>query len=197
MQDLLSHVQANPKKVKQYMAGQGTVPFTVNTMIGSLTKFETTLVPFDGDGPAIAALQGGHVDIGFIASGAAIEHVRAGRLKALGVLSDKPFQGIAPMTDAPSLKALPKYLPWGSWYGVFVRKETPDDVKAKLVAAFKKAGDNPKYREMMQGRGTTMLNISGAEAEAFIKKWQSTTAWLYQGAGTAKVDPGTLGIAKP
>ena len=197
MQDLLSHVQANPKKVKQYMAGQGTVPFTVNTMIGSLTKFETTLVPFDGDGPAIAALQGGHVDIGFIASGAAIEHVKAGRLKALGVLSDKPFQGIAPMTDAPSLIRLPKYLPWGSWYGVFVRKETPDDIKAKLVAAFKKAGDNPKYRQLMEGRGTTMLNIGGAEAEAFIRKWQSTTAWLYQGAGTAKVDPAKLGIPKP
>jgi tripartite-type tricarboxylate transporter receptor subunit TctC len=197
MQDLLSHVQANPKKVKQYMAGQGTVPFTVNTMVGSLTKFETLLVPFDGDGPAIAALQGGHIDIGFIASGAAIEHVKAGRLKALGVLDNKPFQGIAPMTDAPSLKTLPKYLPWGSWYGVFVKKETPEPVKARLVAAFKKAGDNPQYRKMMEGRGTTMLNLGGAEAEAFIKKWQSTTAWLYQEAGTAKVNPATLGIPKP
>lgn len=197
MQDLLSHVQANPKKVKQYMAGQGTVPYTVNTMIGSLTKFETIQVPFDGDGPAIAALQGGHLDIGFIASGAAIEHVKAGRLKALGVLDNKPFQGIAPMTDAPSLKALPKYLPWGAWYGVFVKKDTPEPVKAKLVAAFKKAGDNPQYRKLMEGRGTTMLNLGGADAEKFIKKWQSTTAWLYQNAGTAKVDPATLGIAKP
>lgn len=196
-QDLLSDVQAKPKTIKQYMAGQGTVPYTVNAMLSSLTKFETTLVPFDGDGPAIAALQGGHVDIGFIASGAAIEHIKAGRLKALGVLDNKAFQQISPMTDAPSLRALPKYLPWGSWYGVFVRKETPDDVKAKLVAAFKKAGENPKYREMMQGRGTTMLNLGGAEAEAFIRKWQSTTAWLYQSVGAAKVDPATLGIPKP
>lgn len=197
MQDLLTHVQANPNKVKQYLAGQGTVPFTINAMMNSLTKFETIKVPFDGDGPAIAALQGGHVDIGFIASGAVIEHVKAGRLKALGVLDNKPYQNIPPMTDAPSLRGLPKFLPWGSWYGVFVRKETPDDVKAKLVAAFKKAGDNPKYRDMMTGRGTTMLNISGAEAEAFIKKFQSTTAWLYQDAGVAKKNPAELGIAKP
>lgn len=40
-QDLLSFVQANPNKVKQYLAGQGTVPFTMNAMIGTLTKFET------------------------------------------------------------------------------------------------------------------------------------------------------------
>ncbi len=197
VQDLVSFVQSNPNKVKQYLAGQGTVPFTMNAMISTLTKFETIKVPFDGDGPAIAALQGGHVDIGFIASGAAIEHVKAGRLKALAVVDSKPFQQIAPITDAPSLKNITKYLPWGSWYGVFVRKETPDDVKAKLVAAFKKAGDNPAYRKMMEGRGITMLNISGAEVEAFIKKFQSTTAWLYQSAGAAKVDPATLGIAKP
>lgn len=197
MQDLLSFVQANPKKIKQYLAGQGTVPFTVNAMMNSLTKFDTIKVPFDGDGPAIAALQGGHADIGFIASGAVIEHVKAGRLKALAVLSDKPYQNIPPMTDAPSLRGLPKYLPWGPWYGVFVKKETPDDVKAKLVAAFKKAGDNPKYRQLMESRGTTMLNIGGAEAEKFIQKWQSTTAWLYQDAGVAKKNPAELGIPKP
>jgi tripartite-type tricarboxylate transporter receptor subunit TctC len=196
-QDLMSFVEKNPNKVKQYMAGQGTVPFTVNAMMGTMTDFKTLMVPFAGDGPAIAALQGGHVDIGFIASGAAIEHIKAGRLKALGVLDSKAFQGIPPMTDAGSLRGITKYLPWGSWYGVFVRKETPDDVKAKLVAAFKKAGENKQYRDMMTSRGTTMLNIGGAEAEAFIKKFQSTTAWLYQGAGVAKKNPAELGIAKP
>lgn len=196
-QDLLSHVQANPNKVKQYIAGQGTVPFTVNAMINNLTKFDTIKVPFDGDGPAIAALQGGHIDMAFMASGSVIEHIKAGRLKALGVLSDKPYQGIPPMTEVPSLKALPKYLPWGSWYGVFVKKETPEPVKAKLVAAFKKAGDNPQFRQLMESRGTTMLNISGVEAQSFIKKFQSTTAWLYQDAGVAKVSPADLGIAKP
>ena len=79
MQDILSFVQANPRRVRQYLSGIGTVPFTVNLMISSLTRFETIMVPFDGDGPAIAALQGGHLDIGFLTSAAAIEHVRAGR----------------------------------------------------------------------------------------------------------------------
>ena len=65
------------------------------------------------------------------------------------------------------------------------------------MAAYKKAGDNPKYRELMTGRGTTILNIGGAEAEAFIRKWTSTTAWLYQEVGVAKVDPAKLGIPKP
>ena len=166
-------------------------------MVNTLAKFETIRVPFDGDGPAVAALQGGHIDMAFMASGPVIEHIRAGRLKALAVFDDKPYQGIQPVTQVPALNGITKYLPWGPWYGVFVRKETPDDIKAKLVAAFQKAGANPKYRELMEGRGTNILNISGAEAEAFIKKFTSTTAWLYQAAGTAKVDPEKLGIPKP
>lgn len=197
MQDILSFVQANPRRVRQYLSGIGTVPFTVNLMISRLTRFETLMVPFDGDGPAIAALQGGHLDIGFLTSAAAIEHVRAGRLKALGVLSDQPFQGIAPMTNAPSLAGLPRFLPWGAWFGVFVRREVPDAAKARLVAAFREAGNNPDYRRMMEGRGNTMLNLGGDEAQRFINRWTSTTAWLYQDAGQARVNPETLGIPRP
>jgi len=193
--ELMADAQASPGKIKQYMAGTGTVPFTLNAMINSLQKFPVTNVPFDGDGPAIAGLQGGHIDVGFIASGAVIEHVKAGRLRAIGVLAKGPYQGIPPLTE--TLPGLDKFIPWGSWYGVFVRKETPDPVKARLVEAFRKAGDNPKYRELMEGRGATMLNLGGAEAQAFIDKWQSTTAWLYQSVGAAKKDPATLGIPKP
>jgi hypothetical protein len=49
----------------------------------------------------------------------------------------------------------------------------------------------------MENRGTTVLNIGGAEAEAFIRKWQSTTAWLLQDTGAAKKNPAELGIPRP
>ena len=58
-------------------------PYMVNAMVNTQTKFPVINVPFDGDGPAVAALQGGHIDMAFMASGPAIEHVRAGRLRAV------------------------------------------------------------------------------------------------------------------
>lgn len=193
--ELLADTQANPGKIKQYMAGTGTVPFTSSAMVNSQTKMPVTNVPFDGDGPALAALQGGHIDYGWIASGAAWEHVKAGRIRAIAVLGETPYNNIPPITN--DLPKLEKYLPWGSFYGVFVRKETPDPIKARLVEAFKKAGANPKYKELMEGRGTTMLNLGGADAQKFLNKWQSTTAWLYHEVGAAKKDPASLGIPKP
>ncbi|MDP3798736.1 MAG: tripartite tricarboxylate transporter substrate binding protein [Polaromonas sp.] len=193
--DLLAEVQANPGKVKQGSTGTGGLPFTVSSMISTVTKFPTTAVPFDGDGPGVTALLGGHVDFMFVGAGAAAEHIKAGRLKALGVLSTEVYEGIPPITA--DLPAIGKYLPWGPFYGVFVKRDVPDAAKAKLVAAFKTAVATPKYRELMQGRGNVLMNISGAEAEAFLKKWQSVTSWTYQEVGVAKKSPADLGIAKP
>ncbi|AMO38482.1 Tricarboxylate transport protein TctC [Thauera humireducens] len=193
--DLLTDVQANPGKIKMYTAGIGTVPFTSSAMIASLTKFPVNPVPFDGDGPGITAMLGGHVDFGFIAAGAVQEHIKAGRLKVLGVLDSKPYMDIPPMTEAlPDLK---KYVPWGSFFGVFAKKDIPDEAKQKLAAAFKTAVDTPEYRAMMESRGNVMLNISGDEAKQFIDRWQSVTAWVYQDAGVAKKNPAELGIPKP
>jgi tripartite-type tricarboxylate transporter receptor subunit TctC len=80
---------------------------------------------------------------------------------------------------------------------VFVKRDVPEDARNKLVAAYKKAGDNPQFKELMASRGNVMMNISGAEAEAFLKKWQSVTAWTYQEVGAAKKSPADLGIPKP
>jgi hypothetical protein len=49
----------------------------------------------------------------------------------------------------------------------------------------------------MANRGNVIMNISGAEAEAFLKKWQQVTVWALQDTGAAKVNPETLGIPRP
>ncbi len=193
--DLLADVQANPGKIKQASTGTGGLPFTVGAMISTVAKFPVTSVPFDGDGPGVTALLGGHVDLMFVGAGAAAEHIKAGRLKALAAIDEKPFGDIPPITA--DLPALAKYLPWGPFYGVFAKKDIPDTAKAKLTAAFKKAVDDPKFKELMVARGNVLMNLSGAEAEAFLKKWQSVTAWTYQEVGVAKKNPADLGIAKP
>lgn len=195
LKELIADVQANPGKVKMGSTGPGGLPHTVSSMIGTLTKLPATAVPFDGEGPGLTALQGGHVDFMAVGLGAASEHIKAGRVKALAVLRDQPYQGISPITQ--DLPAIAKYLPWGPFYGVFVKRDVPDTAKAKLVAAFKTAASNPKFVELMVGRSNEMMNISGAEADAFLKKWQSVTAWTLQEAGAAKKSPADLGIAKP
>ncbi|WP_341645504.1 Bug family tripartite tricarboxylate transporter substrate binding protein [Thauera sp. SDU_THAU2] len=195
LKDLVDHVQANPGKVKMYTSGVGTVPYTASSMVSSVTKFPILPVPFDGDGPGITGILGGHVDFGFIGASAVQEHIRSGRLKALGVLDNKPYGDIPPMTE--SLPELEKFAGWGSFFGIFVKKDVPEEAKQKLVAAFKHAVDNPAHRELVESRGNSILNISGDEADDYIKRWQSITAWVYHDVGAAKKDPAELGIPRP
>ena len=78
-----------------------------------------------------------------------------------------------------------------------MKKGTPEGVVAKLSAAYKAGAENPDFQKLMDGRGYTIMNISGPEAEDFLSKWQSNTTWLLQDAGLTKASPAKFGIPKP
>ena len=141
---------------------------------------------------------GGAVD--FMPSGlsAAAEHIKAGRAKALAVVNTEPLDtlpNVAPITE--DFPAFEKFLPWGPFYGVFVKRDTPDAIKATLVEAFNTAAQNPEFQQLMVDRGNVMMNIAGDEADAFLSQWQAVTAWVMHDAGATKRSPEEFGIARP
>lgn len=196
--EMVAYIKANPKAVKFGSTGPGGLPSVVTAMINSKTPLDVTFVPYDGDGPALTALQGGAIDVMPAVLGAAIEHIKAGRMKAIALFDVEP----APqLPDAPTIVStnpeFKDFLPWGPFFGVFVKKGTPDDIVAKLTAAYKTGAQHPDFLKLMDSRGFKLLSLSGAEAEAFLKRWQSNTAWLIHGAGLTKVSPEAVGIPKP
>lgn len=200
IKDFVEDAKKRPGKLKMGSTGPGGLPHTVGSMLNSVTKFQVISVPFDGEGPGMTALMGGHVDIMPVGVGAAAENIKAGRVKAL-VVVDADGMSLAGQANIPPItKDYPefgKYLPWGPFYGVFVRRDTPADVTATLVKAFKSAADNPQFVQLMKDRGNVPMNMSGADADAFLKKWQSVTAWVLQDVGAAKASPEKFGIPKP
>lgn len=196
--DLLEHIRKNPGRVKMGGTGAGGQPHVIQSMLGTVTEFRVISVPFDGEGPALTALQGGHVDFVPSGLGAAAEHIRAGRLKPLAVVNPEPvptLPDVAPVTK--DLPEMGRYLPWGSFYGVWVRRDVPAEARDKLVAAFHAGASNRQFTDLMTGNGNIVMNISGDEAERFLKRWQSVTAWVLQEAGAAKTSPAELGIPRP
>jgi len=199
LKDFVEDAKKRPGKLKMGSTGPGGLPHTVGSMLNSVTKFQVISVPFDGEGPGMTALLGGHVDMMPVGVGAAAENIKAGRVKALAVIDGEALsiagQSVPPVTrDYPEFG---KYLPWGPFYGVWVRRDTPDDVKAVLVRAFRAAAENPQFVTLMKDRGNVPMSMSGVEADAFLKKWQSVTAWVLQDVGAAKASPDKFGIPKP
>lgn len=198
MQELFDYMKANPNAVKIGSTGTGGLTSIVMAMIESQAKMSYTSIPYNGDGPALTALQGGAIDVMPAVLGATIEHVKAGRMKVIGLVDkteNKLLPGIPPITQ--TLPGLDSYLPWGPFFGVFVKKGTPDEAVEKLQAAFHKAAFNPEFIDLMEKRGFTILNISGEEAKYFLSGYRSTSSWLVHEAGFGKRSPEEFNIPRP
>lgn len=198
MQQLMSDIASNPGMIKMGSTGPGGLPSTIGALIKNSASFEVTAIPFDGEGPGLTAMLGGEVDFMPAGISAAAEQIKAGKMRALAVVnpdSVDTLPNVPPITDA--IPGMSKFLPWGPFYGVFVPEAVPNDVKAKLVAAFKTAAESAEFKTVMANRGNIVMNISGAQAKNFLKKWQQVTAWVLQDTGAAKVNPADLGIPRP
>ncbi|WP_221801384.1 Bug family tripartite tricarboxylate transporter substrate binding protein [Oceanobacter mangrovi] len=198
MQELIDYVKANPGKVKAGSTGQGGMASIVMSMLQSQVKLDTTTIPYDGDGPALTALQGGAIDIMPAVLGAAIEHVKAGRMKVIGLIdvdANPLLPNVTPITETlPGLKSM---LPWGPFFGVFVKAGTPANIVSKLSDAFNAGAQTDDFKALMAQRGYTVMGISGDTAKTFLESYRSVSSWLVYDAGFAKQSPDKFGIKRP
>ncbi|MEO3416218.1 tripartite tricarboxylate transporter substrate binding protein [Roseovarius sp. CAU 1744] len=196
--EMMEYIAANPDTVRFGSTGPGGVPSVVTAMITSEADLPVIFVPYDGDGPALTALQGGAIDVMPAVLGAAVEGIRAGTMKPIALFDTEASAALPDVATITSTNPeYEKFLPWGPFFGVFVPNGTPDDVVAKLQAAYADAAKQADFVELMDGRGFTMMNISGDEAQDFLTKWQRNTAWLMFDAGLAKTSPEEFGIERP
>lgn len=196
---MLDFIAKNPGELRFGATGPGGLPSVITAMMNTVEgDLNVIAVPYDGDGPALTALQSGAIDVMPAVLGASIESIRAGAIKPIAIFDVKQNEKLpeVPLVTAYN-EDYKTYLPWGPFFGVFAPKDTPDAVVAKLSDAYAQAAKSPDFIELMDNRGFTMMGISGAEATEFLSKWQQGTAWLLQDAGLTKASPEDFGIKRP
>ena len=197
MQDL---VEASKKESKIRMANSGTggLPYVAAAMMKTLHGSEFNFIQFDGDGPGATAVIGGHADVMPLALSTSVEYIRGGRLRGLAVLRS---ERVPQLPDVPAITEIypeyAKFLPWGPFYGVFVKKGTPGDVVAKLTDAFLKAAGEQRFKDYVSSVGGIGVNLTGDAAKEYLKKFESTASWLIYESGGAKKSPEEFGISRP
>ena len=196
---MMAYIRAHPGELKMGATGPGGLPSVITAMMNTVEgEMDVISVPYDGDGPALTALQGGAIDVMPAVLGASIESIRAGAMKPIAIFD---VAQNAKLPDVPLVtsanEGYSKYLPWGPFFGVFTPKSTPDDGVATRRAAYPEGAAHPDSPKLTDHRGITIMGLSGAEANDFLSKWQQGTAWLLQDAGLAKASPEEFGIARP
>jgi len=197
--DLIKAAKEKPGQLSIGISGVGGQPWVTSKLIGKVEGAEFNPVAFNGDGPLITALLGGQLDVSGLAVGAAVQYVKNGDVRALAIMKNSVNETLP---EVPWITKLnPKFeeimKASGFFYGVFVKKGTPEDAKEKLVAAYKKAIADPKFTDYAMKNGLGILGYTGEEAVAFMNNWRQQMSWLIWDSGAGKNDPASFGLTRP
>jgi len=173
MQELLAWMKANPGKVNYASVGVGSPAHIAGELLKLKSGVQMTHVPYKGGGPAMTDVIGGQVQLAIVSMPAALQFVKAGRVKALAVASAKRS---ASAPDVPTIAEGGLDVVVESWYGVLVPAKTPAPIVARLNAAMVKVLAMPDVKEKLFAQGAEAVSNTPAEFEAIIKeelgKWE-------------------------
>jgi len=196
-QDLIDAMKAKPGQVSVATAGvnsSGHAAIEAFTRALGLTYKHVT---YDGGNPAVIAVVSGEAEVTTQLAVEQAAMIRAKRLGALAVLSDKPLELEGYGTIAPITSSVPSYKPDANYFGIFVPKGVPAPVKQTIDAIWT---DIVAKSEVMKKYATTngalFAPLSGDAALAAAMPAIKTTAWQLHDAGKSKVSPETVGIPK-
>ena len=173
VQELIAYAKANPGKLNFASVGTGSPGHIAGELFKLKTGVDIVHVPYKGGGPAVTDTLGGQVQLLFVSMPAAWQFVKAGRLKAFAVTSDKRSV-VAP--DIPTLAeaGVPDCVV-NSWYGALAPAKTPPAVLAKLSAALAKVVQSADVKERLLLQGAEATSSTPQEFDALIRdelaKW--------------------------
>lgn len=200
LKDLIEAAKANPGSIKAAASGAGSIHHLNLLAVenGSGAKFN--FIPYKGSSPAQNAAMTGEVSVVVTSLAEQQQLLRGGKLRALGMLIPDAFEveGLGSIPSSfDSYPGLSKYLPISQAIGFAVPTDTPEEAKAVLVDAFKKAMDTDKVKSWAKENYYLLSGKTGAESKAVFDALESNFAWTLWELGAAKVNPETLGIPKP
>ena len=170
--EFVALVRANPDKYTFSSSGTGATAHLVSELFNSMAGLKARHVPYKGSAPALSDLMGGQIDYALETVASLAGHIKAGRLKALGVTSGKRT---AALPDVPTLAEaanIPGY-DIGAWIGYAAPPGTPKEVTAKLSAEIAKAMQAPDLKERYLSLGMDPASNTPDEMASFLRSEQA------------------------
>jgi tripartite-type tricarboxylate transporter receptor subunit TctC len=162
--DMLAALKKNPGKVSFASSGTGSSDHLSAELFWQQTGTQGLHVPYKGGGPAITDLMGGQVDAAFVNINSIIGQIKAGKVRALAVSSEKrnPLLPDVPTLQEQGVKGAEVQ----SWQAIAAPKGIPADIKATLYKAVVEALNDPAVKPQLLAQG---FEIVASTPEQFAK----------------------------
>ena len=170
--EFIAYAKAHPGQINMASAGNGSPQHLYGELFKAMTGVELVHVPYRSYPTALADLIGGRVQVMFDALASAIEHIKAGRLRALGLTA---------ATRSPALPDLPtvgEFVPGyaaSGWQGIGAPRDTPAAIIEALNAAIRAGLADPQMKARIAQLGGVALPGSPADFARLVaddtEKW--------------------------
>ena len=178
---LIAYAKANPGKLNYASTGNGTSNHLSFELFKAMTKTFVTHIPYKGSAPAVTDLIAGQVQVMFDNTPNVLPHVRAGKLKALGV-SSKARSPLAPEVPSVDEAGVPGY-DVSVWFGVLTVAGTPRDVVQRLNAEMVKILTSPEIKERFGRTGVEVVAGTPEHFQKYVNAEVDRWARVVQSAG--------------
>jgi tripartite-type tricarboxylate transporter receptor subunit TctC len=185
VKDLIALAKAQPGKLNYASAGSGVANHLAMELFKQMAGVDITHVPYKGAPQAVTDVLAGHMNMMFNSIAPIVGHIRAGRVRVLGIASAK---------RSPQLLEVPTISEAGvpgfeaeNWFGMFAPAKTPQRIIARLNEAVVKVVRSPDIQSQFAALGADAVGNSPEEFAAFDRRDMERYARVVRISG-AKVD---------
>lgn len=178
---LIAYAKAHPHKLSYGSGGVGNVTHLAMALFASMAGLDMVHVPYKGGAPSLIGLMGGEVQLLFSSIPGALPHIKAGRIRAIGVSIRERSQALP---DVPTIAeaGVPGYYA-ASWYGLFLPAGTPsvrvNTLSKQIMASMK----SPDVKTKMLKLGFEPVGSDPAEFARFLDEEIARWAKVVKMAG--------------
>jgi len=167
LKDFVEAAKAKPGTINYGSSGVYGTLHVAMEIFATAAGIKLFHIPYQGGGPAVAALLGGQIDA--LASGpsAAMAQIKAGKMRALAVWGDKR---LASLPNVPSMKELGYDATFYIWSGLFAPVATPAAIQAALRNAVRRTVEDPEFKEAMAKVETPIAYLDAPQFKVFLEK---------------------------
>jgi tripartite-type tricarboxylate transporter receptor subunit TctC len=170
--EFVAYANTNPGKTNMASAGVGSPSHVAGELFKMMTGVNLTHVPYRGSAPAATDLIAGQVQVLFGDIASSIEHIRAGKLRALAMMTAKPLDVLP---EVPVIAGLPAGFEMSSWQGLCAPRNTPAAIIDKLNGEINAILADQQVKAQVKDLGLRVLSGSPTDFRELIgedtEKW--------------------------
>jgi tripartite-type tricarboxylate transporter receptor subunit TctC len=163
--ELIAAAKAKPGTINVGSPSAGTPPYLCVDLLNMMAGIKTVHVPYFGENQMVTDLLGGQVLVGFGGISSGIGHIKAGKLRALGVTTAARLEQLP---DVPTIgETVPGFAASG-WNGIVAPKNTPPEIIEKVASAVSAVQADPKFKARLTELGVSEFAMGPAAFSKFI-----------------------------